>query len=165
MGIQGLLPLLKSCTDAAHVSDFKGLDVGVDSLCWLHKAVYGCATALATGQPTTAHLRYCEERVDLLLSDIALGAGMRGSELARQVRAKLPQVAVLLMSGYSAELLQAPDASAASWELLRKPFERDELARAVVRALASHPSATRQDLSPPRRKRQCRVAAAKLRSM
>jgi CheY-like chemotaxis protein len=64
---------------------------------------------------------------------------MRGSELARQVRAKLPQVAVLLMSGYSAELLQAPEASADAWELLRKPFERDELARAIVRALASRP--------------------------
>ena len=68
MGIQGLLPLLKSVTDSAHVRDFRGLDVGVDSLCWLHKAVYGCATALATGQPTNAHLRYCEERLDLLLS-------------------------------------------------------------------------------------------------
>jgi CheY-like chemotaxis protein len=55
------------------------------------------------------------------------------------VRAKLPRVAVLLMSGYSAELLRALETSADSWELLRKPFERDELARAVVRALASHP--------------------------
>jgi CheY-like chemotaxis protein len=81
--------------------------------------------------------------VDLLLSDIALGAGMRGSELARQVRAQLPRVAVLLMSGYSAELLQAPDASADTWELLRKPFEREELARAIVRALTSHPPAAR----------------------
>jgi CheY-like chemotaxis protein len=78
-------------------------------------------------------------RCDLLLSDIALGAGMRGSELARRVRAKLPRVAVLLMSGYSAELLRALETSADSWELLRKPFERDELAHAVVRALASHP--------------------------
>ncbi len=83
---------------------------------------------LATGQ-----------RCDLLLTDIALGVGMRGSELARQVRSKRPQAAVLLMSGYSAEMLQAPVGSGAPWELLRKPFERDELARAIVRAVTAHP--------------------------
>jgi CheY-like chemotaxis protein len=99
----------------------------------------GCRVVEFThAQPALASLAGAP-RCDLLLSDIALGAGMRGSELARQVRAKLPQVAVLLMSGYSAELLQAPEASADSWELLRKPFERDELARAIVRALASRP--------------------------
>lgn len=68
MGIQGLLPLLKSVTDNAHVRDYAGLNVGVDALCWLHKAVYGCAMALATGKPTSAHIRYCEERLDLLLA-------------------------------------------------------------------------------------------------
>jgi PAS domain S-box-containing protein len=100
----------------------------------------GCRVVEFThAEPALASLAGAAPRCDLLLSDIALGAGMRGSELARQVRAKLPQVAVLLMSGYSAELLRAPEASADSWELLRKPFERDELARAVMRALASHP--------------------------
>jgi CheY-like chemotaxis protein len=79
------------------------------------------------------------QRCDLLLTDIALGVGMRGSELARQLRSKRPQVAVLLMSGYSAEMLQAPVGVSAPWELLRKPFEREELARAIVRALKAHP--------------------------
>jgi CheY-like chemotaxis protein len=83
------------------------------------------------------------QRCDLLLTDIALGVGMRGSELARQVRLKLPHVAVLLMSGYSAEMLQAPVGSGAPWELLRKPFERDELARAIVRAVTASPPAPR----------------------
>ena len=74
---------------------------------------------------------------DLLLTDIALGAGMRGSELARHVSARWPGVAILLMSGYSAELLQAHSGDAATWELLRKPYERAELAGAMVRALAT----------------------------
>ena len=81
------------------------------------------------------------QRCDLLLTDIALGVGMRGSELARQLRSKRPQVAVLLMSGYSAEMLQAPVGVSAPWELLRKPFEREELARAIARALKAHPPA------------------------
>ncbi len=76
----------------------------------------------------------------LLLTDIALGAGMRGTELARQVQSRWPAVAVLLMSGYSEELLQAPDGGESAWELLRKPYERADLARAIARALASRPS-------------------------
>jgi CheY-like chemotaxis protein len=79
------------------------------------------------------------ERCQLLLTDIALGAGMRGTELARQVQSRWPEVAVLLMSGYSAELLQPPGGGESAWELLRKPYERADLARAIGRALAARP--------------------------
>ena len=43
-----------------------------------------------------------------------------------------PRLAVLLMSGYSSELLDADRDSPASWELLRKPYTREELARAIA---------------------------------
>ena len=74
---------------------------------------------------------------DLLLSDIALGPGMRGTELARRSVVHSPELAVLLMSGYSSELLLGADGSAeaAGWELLRKPFTRSELARAMARVV------------------------------
>ncbi|MBX9716158.1 MAG: response regulator, partial [Burkholderiaceae bacterium] len=78
-------------------------------------------------------------RCDLLLTDIALGTGMRGTELARQVQTRWPNVGVLLMSGYSAEMLQAQRGAAAGWELLRKPYERAELGRAIARALKARP--------------------------
>ena len=74
---------------------------------------------------------------DLLLSDIALGAGMRGTRLAYEVQQRLPQLAVLLMSGFSSELLDADREVPQSWELLRKPYTRSELARAMARVLAS----------------------------
>ena len=72
---------------------------------------------------------------DLLLSDIALGPSMRGTELARRAVVHSPELAVLLMSGYSSELLLGADgnAEAVGWELLRKPFTRSELARAIAR--------------------------------
>ncbi len=73
---------------------------------------------------------------DLLLSDVALGAGMRGTELAREVRQLRPGVAVLLVSGYSAELLDINQTAPASWELLAKPYGRSELQAAMVQALA-----------------------------
>jgi PAS domain S-box-containing protein len=70
---------------------------------------------------------------DLLLTDIALGAGMRGTELAAQAQAHDPALGILLMSGFSAELLDADRDSPAGWELLRKPFSRGELAQALTR--------------------------------
>jgi signal transduction histidine kinase/CheY-like chemotaxis protein len=75
------------------------------------------------------------ERFDLLLTDIALGAGMRGTELAALAVQRLPGLAVLLMSGFSAELLAADRDSPADWELLRKPCTREELARAMSRVV------------------------------
>jgi CheY-like chemotaxis protein len=72
---------------------------------------------------------------DLLLTDIALGAGMRGTDLAAQAHARAPAMAIVLMSGYSAELLDADRDSPQAWELLRKPCSREELAQAITRVV------------------------------
>ena len=72
---------------------------------------------------------------DLLLTDIALGAGMRGTELAALAQARKPSLGVLLMSGFSSELLEADRDSPPAWELLRKPYGRADLARAMASAL------------------------------
>jgi hypothetical protein len=42
---------------------------------------------------------------------------------------------VLLMSGFSAELLEADRDSPPTWELLRKPCSRGELAQAIARVV------------------------------
>jgi len=72
---------------------------------------------------------------DLLLTDIALGAGMRGTQLAAEAQRRFPSLAILLMSGFSAELLDADRESPQGWELLRKPYTRSELARAVSKVI------------------------------
>jgi CheY-like chemotaxis protein len=77
-----------------------------------------------------------DEHFDLLLSDIALGAGMRGTELAKQARQRLPRLAILLMSGYASELLRANRDAPPGSVLLRKPYTRGELATAMLRLLA-----------------------------
>jgi PAS domain S-box-containing protein len=74
-------------------------------------------------------------RFDVVLSDIALGPGMRGTELGERLRGRRPPVPVLLMSGYSSELLAAEANDPTMRELLRKPFTREELARALARAI------------------------------
>jgi PAS domain S-box-containing protein len=68
---------------------------------------------------------------DLLLTDIALGAGMRGTDLAARVQQAHPGMPVLLMSGFASGLLATPP----GWELLRKPYTRDDLSRAIAKVL------------------------------
>ena len=52
MGINGLLPVLKSITKTKHVSSYQGQRVAVDAYCWLHKGAYSCARELCEGIPT-----------------------------------------------------------------------------------------------------------------
>jgi len=72
---------------------------------------------------------------DLLLSDIALGAGMRGTELARQAQQRRPGLAVLLVSGFSAELIDVDRVAPPDWALLPKPYSRNDLSGAIATAL------------------------------
>ena len=52
MGIQGLLPVLKSISKRAHVSKYAGKKVAVDAYSWLHKGAYSCSVELCEGTPT-----------------------------------------------------------------------------------------------------------------
>ena len=68
--------------------------------------------------------------IGLLFSDVVLGAGMNGFELAdaaRGLRAGLP---VLLTSGYE-HTLGGESAEAARYAVLQKPYRREELGAAV----------------------------------
>ena len=95
----------------------------------------GCrVSSAASGEQALAMLAQVPG-FELLLTDIALGAGMRGTRLAAEAQALMPPLSVLLMSGYSSELLEADRDSPPNWELLRKPFTRLELARAILRVL------------------------------
>ena len=96
---------------------------------------FGCkVTECATAEPARARLESGEE-YDLLLSDIALGAGIRGTELAAWAQERHPAMGVLLVSGFSKELVDADRDSPPGWELLGKPYTREELATAIARAV------------------------------
>jgi len=96
----------------------------------------GCQVAsFASGEEALEALE-AEAGLQLLLTDIALGAGMRGMELATLAQARLPSLAIVLMSGFSSELLDANSEAPEHWELLQKPYGREELAQAIARVLA-----------------------------
>jgi len=49
MGINSLLPVLKSIARPAHASEYRGRKVVVDGFSWLHKGAYTCARELCEG--------------------------------------------------------------------------------------------------------------------
>jgi CheY-like chemotaxis protein len=89
--------------------------------------VFACASAeAALGAVASAAAPF-----DLLISDVMLGPGLRGDQLAERLRELRPAMPVLLMSGYAGEMQTLP------WPLLRKPFTREQLAEGVLRATAN----------------------------
>ncbi|KAH9797548.1 exonuclease 1 [Citrus sinensis] len=66
MGIQGLLPLLKSIMIPIHIKELEGCCVAVDTYSWLHKGALSCSRELCKGLPTSRHIDYCMHRVNLL---------------------------------------------------------------------------------------------------
>ena len=70
-------------------------------------------------------------RIDLLFSDVVLGRGMNGFELAAAARAQAPGLPVLFTSAYH----QSPAHESGSANLLQKPYLEHELATAVRSAI------------------------------
>ncbi|TFY97447.1 hybrid sensor histidine kinase/response regulator [Ramlibacter rhizophilus] len=67
---------------------------------------------------------------DVLLSDVVMPGGMDGVALAMAVRERYPQVAVLLMTGYSEQIRAIADMGL---PVLPKPFTPEALAQALAR--------------------------------
>jgi CheY-like chemotaxis protein len=88
--------------------------------------------------------------IDLLFSDVLMPGGMNGVVLAERVRERLPDVAILLTTGYNEELL-AEGQRPASADVLGKPYRSSELADRVRAALNTRASRLERRVSAPRR--------------
>lgn len=87
-----------------------------------------------SGEEALSCLREHQD-IDLLFSDIVLGRGMTGVELAEAAQRMHAGLPVLLTSGYE-HLAQGMDPSALDrFSRLPKPYRREELARAIVQVL------------------------------
>ncbi|HXT47827.1 MAG TPA: ATP-binding protein, partial [Gemmatimonadaceae bacterium] len=88
------------------------------------------AMKIATAQTTP---------IDLLLTDVEM-PGMHGTRLAEQLRAVLPRLPVLFMSGYSdVNGPFQPSLSSPQYRFVAKPFTSEELMSAVQAAVESWP--------------------------
>jgi PAS domain S-box-containing protein len=73
--------------------------------------------------------------VDLLVSDVVMPGGMSGVELAREARRMHPNLGILLVSGYAADVLVRHGA-ADEFDILHKPYAHSELLGRVARMRA-----------------------------
>jgi len=69
--------------------------------------------------------------IAIVVSDVIMPGGINGRQLAEQVQQGQPQIRIVLMSGYADE---AEPAGTGDLPVLAKPFDRQDLARALLRA-------------------------------
>ena len=74
--------------------------------------------------------------IDLVFSDIVMPGGMTGYELANWIKDTRCKAKVLLTSGYDAEIARER-ASPSDMKILRKPYQIEQLARAVRSAMTA----------------------------
>jgi len=110
-------------------------EVRAVALAFLRSLGYATLEA-AEGERALEVLREHPE-ISLLFSDVILGSGMNGNELARAAQRLRPNLATLLTSGYEYPEAQL-GAPATKLPLLRKPYQREELALAVRSAIAGN---------------------------
>ena len=82
-------------------------------------------------------------RVDLLVTDVVLGGGDSGAELARLARTLRPSLPVVYVSGYTREELDLGALSPRDW-FVAKPFVNAEFSLAVTEAVAVAGGAARK---------------------
>jgi PAS domain S-box-containing protein len=115
---------------------------------FLRSLGYGVLSAGSADEALAVFDRHPE--ISLLFSDVVLGAGLNGGELGVEARRRRPGLPVLLTSGYerpTGDDLEI-DSPTRQFELLRKPYRREQLAEAVRRQL-DQASAARKRPPPP----------------
>lgn len=75
------------------------------------------------------------EPCDLVISDIGMGDGMNGWELAERIRGSWPRTAVALVTGWGGNVTADAVASHGLVGVLAKPYRIAELVRLVESAL------------------------------
>ncbi len=73
--------------------------------------------------------------VALLLTDLVMPAGMSGQQLARQIQVEKPDLKVVYISGYSAEIAGRTLQLRSGENFVQKPFAPDQLLETIRRSL------------------------------
>ena len=94
----------------------------------------------ANGPDALAVWRQHRGEIDLLVTDMVMPEGINGLALGETLRRERPKLGVVIMSGYSEEILKAESLQALGVALIAKPFEIGTLLSAVRRSLAGLPA-------------------------
>ncbi len=106
---------------------------------------------MAAASPSEAlrMARLHEGNIDLLITDVIMPE-MNGRQLAEHIRAFFPQIKVLYISGYTADVISTNGVLDADINYLQKPFTRDTLLAKIHAVLTETPgpTATASDPAP-----------------
>jgi CheY-like chemotaxis protein len=73
--------------------------------------------------------------IRLLLTDLLMPDGMSGKDLGQRILQECPELQIIYMSGYSAEVVGTGFAVKAGVNFLTKPFQAVELAKTIRNSL------------------------------
>lgn len=76
------------------------------------------------------------DEIDLVISDMVMPGGITGMQLATQLRSRKPTLPIILMSGYSEEIISAESNPQAATEFIAKPFRYPDLVELIRRSLS-----------------------------
>jgi CheY-like chemotaxis protein len=74
--------------------------------------------------------------IDVIVTDVIMGGGMDGMELAQQVHALRPEIRVVYSTGFPSEALSERRRPLENSRVLQKPYRLAELAEVVERAVS-----------------------------
>jgi len=110
-------------------------DVRTLAVAQLSKAGYQTVEA-PDAEAAMAVLRHSGE-IDLLLSDVVLPGGMNGASLAMKMRAELPGIKIVFMSGHTESAFENERISSLGFHFIQKPFGKPVLLNTIRRALVT----------------------------
>jgi PAS domain S-box-containing protein len=106
-------------------------ETDVRTLAESYLETFGYSVVSAIDGPTALAALDANAEIDLLLTDVILPGPMDGIAVAARARDRRPEIKIVYMSGYAPE----PSLLMPGSELIRKPFLRGDLFRAVHDAL------------------------------
>lgn len=74
------------------------------------------------------------EKFDLLITDMVM-PGLNGAELAKETKKRLPEIKIILASGYSEEIARRELAGSEDFEFIAKPYSLGDLTQKVFNTL------------------------------
>jgi signal transduction histidine kinase len=98
--------------------------------------MFGYRVLSAANAPEALKLwKQHRDAIDLVVTDMRMPKGLNGLELAEELWKTKPSLKIIVMSGYSMEMVQNGMASNGSYTFLAKPFDLKTLSETVRRCL------------------------------
>ncbi|MGB0581451.1 MAG: response regulator, partial [Limisphaerales bacterium] len=110
----------------------------------------GYSVLVAPDGPSAREIWATErDRVDLLVTDLVMPNSLSGLDIAREFKSEKTDLAVIFVSGYSADVIKGEGDVLPGSGFVPKPFTRDKLMTAVHDTLNNRRQAPISPASPP----------------